>query len=367
LKTSIEKVVVVGGGVIGVLTAIELAQRGVVCEILEAGKIGAESSWAGGGIVSPLYPWRYSKPVTELALWAQDYYPALVDNIIAETGSDPELYNTGLLMLDAEDHQQALAWGREFNRPMEEWDSAAIAKQEPRLGAGFSKGLWMPTIGNIRNPRLMNCLRLWCEKHPLITIREQSPVTGMVQRDGRVRQVISQNDTVAADAVVIACGAWSNRLLAQQGITLPVEPVRGQMLLFHSDTIRLNTMVLHNGKYIIPRRDGHLLVGSTLEKVGFDKRTTKQAYNELMQQALKLVPELKQLELKRQWAGLRPGSPQGVPFISPVPRFDNVFVNAGHYRNGLVLAPASARLMCDLILQNKPIIDPEPYRLAEYV
>lgn len=361
-----KKVVIIGGGVIGILTALEFAESGVACEIVEACTLGGEASWAGGGIISPLYPWRYSKPVTALATWAQDYYPQLVDRIISETGSDPELYQTGLMMLDAEDHEEALAWGNTYQKELSEIPTRDIYEKVPNLAEGFSKGLWMPYIANIRNPRLIKSLRIWCENHPFITIKEQSPVQNLLTHAGRISQVLTDHEVIEGDAVVLAGGAWSSSVLAKLGITMPVEPVRGQMLLFHSQQPLVDTMVLYQGKYVIPRKDRHLLVGSTLEKVGFDKRTTDEALDQLLEAAYGILPELKTLTVKRQWAGLRPGSPNGIPFISKVPRMENLFVNAGHYRNGLVLAPASARLMVDIVLHRAPIIDPEPYRLNTF-
>ena len=124
----------------------------------------------------------------------------------------------------------------------------------------------------------------------------------------------------------------------------------------------LDRVVLSDGRYLIPREDGRILVGSTLERTGFEKQLTEQAHRSLYQSALDLLPALAECEVEAQWAGLRPGSPDGIPYIGAVEGFANLYLNAGHYRNGLVLAPASCRLVADLMLKRTPEIDPQPYR-----
>jgi glycine oxidase len=142
---------------------------------------------------------------------------------------------------------------------------------------------------------------------------------------------------------------------------LPVEPVKGQMILLRPESRLVNSIVLSAGRYLIPRRDGHLLVGSTLEYSHFDKATTEEALQSLLESALSLVPGLRSSPVLRQWAGLRPGAPNGIPYIGRVAPFSNLSINAGQYRNGLVLAPASATLLTDILTGSPEEIDPRPY------
>jgi glycine oxidase len=176
-----------------------------------------------------------------------------------------------------------------------------------------------------------------------------------------VRESSGEERLVRAGEYVFCAGAWTSGLLERTGSTLPVEPVKGQMLLYELPVRMLDEMVLYQGRYLIPRCDNHLLVGSTLEHAGFDKQTTDEALNSLRASAEGMLPALASVPIKRQWAGLRPGAPDGVPFIGRMPGCDNVWVNAGHYRNGLVLAPASARLMADLMTGRTPVVLPDPY------
>ncbi|MBT8147817.1 MAG: FAD-binding oxidoreductase, partial [Gammaproteobacteria bacterium] len=151
-------VLIIGAGINGLLLARELAVAGAQVQVLEKGACCREASWAGGGIVSPLYPWRYRQPVTALASWAQDFYPQLAAALLENTGLDPELSPTGLLMLDAEDEAEALQWAHQNGRRMEQVDGEFIYRREPGLAPGFQSGLWMPDVANIRNPRLGQAL-----------------------------------------------------------------------------------------------------------------------------------------------------------------------------------------------------------------
>lgn len=356
-----EHVLVVGGGVIGLLTAYDLAAHVDRITLIDRSAVGQESSWAGGGIVSPLYPWRYSPAVTALAHWSQDFYPQLGQRLAAETGIDPEVHTTGLYWLDLEDEAEALAWAQRNQRPLAAVDISSTYAAVPVLGAGFERAIYMADVANVRNPRLVKALKAALNALPNVTVREHCEVQGFVLDGQRVIGVHSVQGELLADEVVLTAGAWSGELLQTLGVGLPVEPVKGQMILYKCAADFLPSMVLAKGRYAIPRRDGHILIGSTLEHAGFDKTPTQEALDSLMASAVDLLPALADATPVRQWAGLRPGSPEGVPFIGPLPRHPGLWLNCGHYRNGLVLAPASCRLLVDLMVGRDAVIDPAPY------
>lgn len=358
------KVVVVGAGAMGMLSALQLARFGTSVALLDARQTGAESSWAGGGIVSPLYPWRYGAAVTALAHWSQDFYPGFARQLLEDTGVDPEVHVTGLYWLDLDDEAEALAWAARERRPLFSVDIAAAYRDVPVLGGGFGRAVHMPGVANVRNPRLVKALRAALAAMPNVELREHCPVTGFIQENGQIRGVVTAGGEIHADRVVLAAGAWSGELLRTLGLELPVEPVKGQMILYKCAEDFLPSMVLAKGRYAIPRRDGHVLIGSTLEYAGFDKTPTDVALESLKASAEELLPALKDAEVVGHWAGLRPGSPEGIPFIGELPAHLGLWLNCGHFRNGLVLAPASCQLLVDLMLGREPIIDPAPYAPA---
>lgn len=357
---------IVGAGVNGLLTARYLAQAGKRVILVDKGEPGRESSWAGGGIVSPLYPWRYSAAVTALSTWAQGFYPCLAAELRTETGIDVECRRSGLLMLDAADREQALSWAAANDRVMEQLDPGGIDALAPALASGFSAGLWMPQIANVRNPRLCQALAASLRANSRVKLWSGTEVSEFEETGDRISEVrIKQNNgagvLIKASCVIVCAGAWSAALLAGLGVDLAVHPVKGEMLLYKFPTPPIDCIVLTRGRYLIPRADGHLLAGSTLEYAGFNKFTTEAARDSLRRSAAALLPVLDERAPIQQWAGLRPGSGDGIPFIGRVNRWHNLYVNAGQFRNGLVLAPASARLLCDLLLGRPPIVDPAPY------
>jgi glycine oxidase len=212
----------------------------------------------------------------------------------------------------------------------------------------------------MRNPRLAQALRKSIENRGVV-LYEHTAVKGLVLGENGVHGVLTDQGEFNADQVVIAGGAWSALLLESIGMNLPVRPVRGQMILYRAEPGVVQCIVLSRDRYVIPRLDGRILVGSTLEDVGFEKATTRAAMQELEAEARRLIPVLANYPIEHHWAGLRPGSPQGIPYIMQHPRIAGLYINTGHFRNGVVLGPASARLLADILLQREPILDPAPY------
>lgn len=352
---------VIGGGIIGLLTARELARAGVRATLIEMGETGRESSWAGGGIISPLYPWRYADAVTALATWSQRDYPRLCGGLHQETGVDPELIQSGLLILDLEEREEAMAWAGRHQAEIQSLDTGQIQALEPELGPHPVGALLMPTVAQVRNPRLVKALRQSLDGR--VDLREQEAALELLVEHGRARGVRTAKGEVLADQVVVCTGAWTAKLLEQLGRTPEIEPVRGQMILFLSRPGHIRHVTLYRDRYVIPRRDGHVLIGSTLEHAGFVKATTAEAKEALYRSAVELFPFLKRTPIEDHWVGLRPGSPSGIPYIGAYPGIDGIYLNAGHFRNGVVTGPASARLVADLMLGREPILDPTPYAL----
>lgn len=351
--------IIVGGGIAGMMSALELRRSGLSVLLLEKGQTGRESSWAGGGILSPLYPWRYTDPVTTLAGWGQAHYPDALAALHEQTGLDPEYQPSGFLTLAPGDDRQALDWAEAHGVNLQTVGANKVHEIEPRLGKQLG-GLWLPEVGQVRNPRLVKSLRMALELIG-VDVREGAEVTGFVTHKGQIKGVETRNERFDADRVLVSGGAWTGSLLADLGLSLDIKPVRGQMILFKGPVDFLKRIVIYQDRYAIPRRDGRILMGSTLEHVGFNKGTTDAARTDLQAAAIDLIPGLAEFDIEHHWSGLRPGKTDNVPVIGEHPQVRGLFVNAGHYRNGVVLGLASSRLVSDLILDRTPILDPAPY------
>lgn len=354
------QITIVGGGAIGMLTALELAGSGHQVTLFERQETGRESSWAGGGIVSPLFPWRYLDSITELASWSQAHYAEVCATLADATGIDPEYTGSGLLLIAPEETAAATAWAETHGRKLEVVDRARFASLEPETADSPEAAFWMPDVGQLRNPRMVKALRRRLDQLG-VSVRTHCEVDNILHHQGRCSGVATDAGPHHADAVVVCAGAWSAGLLRRQATPPDIRPIRGQMLMFRATPGTITRMVLEGSRYVIPRRDGRTLFGSTLEDVGFNKQTTGEARDELYDIATRRFPVLRRCPVEAHWAGLRPSSPAGVPYIGEHPQIEGLFVNAGHFRNGIVLGLASSRLVSDLVLGRTPILDPAPY------
>ncbi len=342
--------IIVGGGLIGMLSARELRKQGMDVLVIDKGRLGQESSWAGGGILSPLHPWRYGEEVNELANEGHRDYPELAQELLLESGIDPEYQRCGLLVVDSDESDQAKAWAQQWNMSLQMLNSAPeIQSVLPGVSDQFESGLWMPEIGQLRNPRLVKSVRGSLQALG-VRVLENSEVERLDVVNQQIKGVVAQGKTYHSERVLIAGGAWTAKLLKDTGSVPDIEPVKGQMILFRGQPGQLSGMVLCESRYLIPRRDGRILCGSTIEHVGFEKSTPQETREALREVAISLLPSLAALDIEHHWAGLRPGSPQGVPYIGPHNTIHGLFINAGHYRNGVILGLASARRVARHIL-----------------
>lgn len=345
------------------LTARELCLSGANVTLLDRQQTGKESSWAGGGIISPLYPWRYTPPVTALAQWSQKNYQVLAETLATDTGIDPEWTQNGLLIISPDEERLAIEWAEKTSNRLKLIDGEQVHRYEPEMHRPPESAIWMPQVAQVRNPRLVKALRQDIEQRG-VDIREETQVMDILSRNGRVTGVTTNQGTLQADRVIVCAGAWSRELLSGFTSAPEVKPVCGQMILIKTPPNLISRITLEQDRYIIPRRDGRTLFGSSLEYTGFDKQITEEVKRELYTIATNRFPALKQFSVEHHWAGLRPGSPNGIPYIGQHPEVEGLYINAGHYRNGVVLGPASAQLMADIVLGRTPIVTPAPYTLT---
>jgi len=340
----IPEYLIVGAGVAGLATAQHLLSQGAKVTVVERGAVGQESSWAGGGILSPLCPWDYADEVTRLTSLGAALFPQWAAGLHAATGIDPEYDVSGMLVLPPFDLSLARKWCDKHGFGLEEKDEALL----------------LPDVAQVRNPRLVQALR----KHVEILggrIVEHCEVLGISTEGERVHALSTSRGEFSAERYVVSAGAWSKQVLGRYALQLDIRPVRGQMLLFKFESPPLRHIVFQDGMYLIPRRDGHLLVGSTLEDVGFDKSTTVEARDSLRQRAQLLLPALHGMPLVQHWSGLRPASPRNIPTIGRHPQLENLYVNSGHFRYGVTMAPASAAILMNELNGVEQPFDVSPY------
>lgn len=352
---------IIGSGVIGLLSAHELLNQGFEVHLFDQGFAGKESTWAGGGIISPLFPWRYADAVTELALHSQAIYPSILKELKQYSPIDPEFLHSGMLMLDCDDFDKASQWQQKYNINIEFLNRHHIAQEFPYINPSFNKAAWMSHIHQIRNPLFADLL-IDALKSRGAVFHEQNEIIKINIKNNQVHSISSKDSAYKSSVTLISSGAWTGNLIKHffpesEHCAPAINPVHGQMLLLKLPKTRFTQIVLNSGKYIIPRKDGHVLVGSTTEMIGFHKKTTQAIRQQLLTFAESVIPTLKQATLVKHWSGLRPGSIKGIPTISRHPKINNLYVNAGHYRNGLVTAPASAQLIRHIICDQPPKIN----------
>ena len=358
-------VIIIGAGVSGLLTAIELTESGAHCCLLDKGLIGQESSWAGGGILSPLYPWNYPPAVTALATWSQQHYPDYFARLQDETGIDPQYLSSGHLILGHDKQAESIAeWAQRSHSQVDRIEGKELATLEPALSDHFDHALWLPRVGQVRNPRFIKALTRRATQLG-ITLIEKTKVVEITRHGSTVTGIATRKNRLSAAQTLISSGAWSALPLGDD-IQLPeIEPVKGQMIQFQTTAGSIRRISLYRGHYIIPRQDGKVLAGSTLEYTGYDKSTDDKSANALRDAAIQLYPSLQDQPVIDHWAGLRPGNKRQIPYICPHPRLENLYFNTGHFRNGIVLGLASARLCADLMLGRMPILNAADYAIGE--
>jgi glycine oxidase len=355
-------ILIIGGGVIGLTTAYVLASEGLQVTVIDRQDMGQEASWAGAGIIPPGNPGHAVSPFDRLRALSSLRFPELSAELRERTGIDNGYVRCGGLEFAAgEDPALPEEW-RGAGIEVESLTEARTREREPALAPSLGKAYLLPQMAQVRNPRHVKALAAACAGVK-VNLRPHCPARDWLIKGGRIQGLRCEQETFRADAYLLAAGAWTDGLLASLGFHLDIQPVRGQIALLSPSAPLIHHVLLWGDRYLVPRQDGLVLAGSTEEHAGYDKRTTAGAQQELLSLACRLVPGLAQAAVERCWAGLRPGSPDGLPFIGPVPGHDNVYVAGGHFRAGIQLSPGTAQLLKEMILGQPLTMSAEPFRL----
>ncbi|HXF51442.1 MAG TPA: glycine oxidase ThiO [Dehalococcoidia bacterium] len=347
--------VVVGGGIVGCAVAWALASRGARVTLLERnGRLCLEASNAAAGMLAPLSEADEPGPLLDFSLQALAAYPRAVDDVQSVTGIDVEFRRTGILRVAlSESEEEALrrrvAWQRDAGLELYELDAALLHELEPRLTPRARFGVLCPDEGQVSNQQMTLALARAAEARGA-RILTRSPVTGLRVAGGRVRAVRTPAGDVQGDRFVFAAGAWTGLISRLLRRVAPPRPIRGQMIALGGMVTPIRTIVWGPRGYLVPRANGLVFAGATVEDVGFRRRTTVAGLRRVRRMAEELVPQLRAAAEPFSWYGFRPGSPDGLPIIGVVPGLDNAIVATGHYRNGILLGPLTGLLVAELAL-----------------
>ncbi|MBI3823813.1 MAG: glycine oxidase ThiO [Planctomycetes bacterium] len=356
-------VIIVGGGVIGLTTAYFLAKEGASVVICDQGKLGMESSWAGAGILSPSDVEHAQLPVDRLRALSSVLFPTLTQELKDRTGIDNGFLRCGALEFVSQALPEMSDEWHGLGATINKLSEKQARTLEPALAPNLGDALEVVDMAQLRNPRHLQALRAGCQATGKITFREETAVDGFVIEKNRAQGVRAGSEVLQGGAVLVCGGAWTDRLLEPIGCKLKIEPVRGQIALVNPGTVVFRRILIWGSRYMVPRADGRVLIGSTEEHVGFHKVPTAVAIQNLLELGIRLVPRLAEAAVEKTWAGLRPGSPDGLPFLGRVPGFENLYVGAGHYRAGIQLSPGTGVLLKELILGQPPSMPLDAFRL----
>ncbi|MBD3673418.1 MAG: glycine oxidase ThiO [Planctomycetaceae bacterium] len=351
-------VVIAGGGVIGLSLARKLARAGRSVTLIERQQLGQEASWAGAGILPPGNLSGATAPFDRLRALSVQMWPQLSRHLFEETGLDNGFWDCGGLTVSLGETLSE-PYRREWSEEgveLEELDGAGLRRYESELSTEISEGFRLPGLCQVRNPWHLQTLAEACRKAGVV-LRENEPVRSFQQDGGRITSVETDRGKIEADQFCVTAGAWTSKLLQDAGYTLSIVPIRGQIVLYKTDTPVIRHVIEVGKRYLVPRDDGRLLVGSTEEEAGFEKVTTEESLAELQRFAVELVPALGSATVEKTWAGLRPMSQTGSPFLGLLPGMDNLFVAAGHFRAGLQTSPATGLVMKQLMCGEPTALD----------
>jgi glycine oxidase len=362
-------VIVLGGGIIGCALAEELARHGQRVVVVERGRIGSEASSAAAGILSAQMDLPAPDPLFELCQAARRMYPRWVEHLERRSGVSVGYHVDGILYLamtgrEERAMERQARWQRKHGLRVERWSSKEVRRHEPAVDGPIKSGFHFPTEAQVDNVLLMRALRAACRKAG-VELQEQASVRRLVIREQTVQGVETDHGVLDTHVVVNCLGSWA----AMGGtfpITLPVEPARGQMLAFRGPTRLVRHAVMSERAYVVQRRDGRLLVGSTIEHVGFDKALTLEGIHGILCGLRHMTSAFNQCTFLEAWAGFRPYSKDGLPLLGPTP-IRGLYVATGHFRHGILLAPITARLMTELILGRSASFDLLPFSPGRFI
>ena len=347
-------VAIIGGGINGSSIAYQLAKLGKKVIIIEKERLACEASGAAAGMLAAQAEIEQDGPLFQLALKSQAMFSTLASELFEYTGIDIEFVHKGMLKI-AETEEIALEVKKQvtFQRnwdPTIKWlDAKEIREIEPALSPSVSGGMYLPNDGHVQPAKLTQAFAKAAVYFGAV-IRENTEVLSFINENGQVKGVKTTNGVIHCEQVVIATGAWAAKLMRESGLDISVYPVKGECFSIRTEMPIINTTIFSDKRcYLVPKRNGEIYIGATMIENTFDKKVTPGGMATLIERATQLVPQIKDAPWERVWAGIRPQTGDGLPYMGEHPSWKGLFVAAGHFRNGILLSPMTGKLVADLV------------------
>jgi glycine oxidase len=373
------KAIVIGGGIIGCSVAWRLAAEGVATTVLERARVGQEASWAAAGMIAPQAEADGPGPFFDFCMKARDAFEAIVEPLVRDGGVDPEYDRAGILYvaLDADERVQLerrAKWQRTIGAPLEELDGAEARRIEPMLSPEVLYAIHMPTNRRTDNRKLTHAYAAAARKAGAEFIEgarvEALAIRGARAGDGALMRadgvVMDDGSTREADVVVNAAGSWAGEIRGLEADRVKLRPVRGQIVCFEVAPATIGAALFSLRGYLVPRRDGRLLAGSTMEEAGYNKAVTLAGLDKIAHGVAALVPALGGAPFREAWAGLRPATGDLLPVLGFSPSVSNVLWAAGHFRSGILLSAITGEIIADLVKGRRPGVELSAFSPARF-
>jgi glycine oxidase len=362
-------VIMVGGGIIGISIAWRLAQKNVKVLVVDRQEPGREASFASAGMLAPYTEAEEDTPLLRLAIASREIYPDFLREIESETGRSAHYRDDGALFLAHGDHEAQLLssrydWQRRMGFAVERLTGNAIQSADPALSPEIKMALFYPGDHQLDNRALVDALLAGIRKKG-VEVRASRPVQKLLKQGNVITGVEAGGEKLVAKMTVLTAGAWSPLIENSTGEVLPVYPTRGQIIAVRAPRPVLKHTLRYEGGYVAVFPDSRLLLGGTMEDVGYSKANTAEAMHRMFTRAIGFVPSLGSCEFVEAWSGLRPNTKDHLPILGRS-SCDGLVYATGHFRNGMLLAPITAKVMSELILEGRSPIDLEPFRVGRF-
>ena len=322
-----KNVIIIGGGIVGCLSALEFKKKGFDVTIIEKSNIGYESSSAAAGILYPLMPWKYDDALYELSLGSSKFYEELSIKLLKDFNKDIEYIKSGLMLLPPYDEEDFLRW---LNK-----SKTSFLKK--------NNSILLPEVAQINPKKLMSSIKELVISQN-IKIFENSEIREIKTNKNSIYAVCTNdNKEYKGDIFLLAAGAWSSMIY--QKLVKKIKPIRGQIIEYFANDLIIENILYSQGIYILQRKNRAIIVGSTLEDVGFSNNNLKEKLLELDRKAKNILKDLQKCPINRTWYGFRPGVDDNYPIVSNDENYRNMFIHSGHFRYGITTAPATTKIL----------------------